>query len=236
MALTNLGDIFTEFLVRNNRTTTDSFITDAMLQDWTRMSHTWAASYHKWPFTEGRIQTTYAGGGGPDGDEWFFEGYKSDSLRLLQVGGKLLTKLNFADYQIFREESPSATDRVFSDFGRTVFINPRADVSGTLTAYLQYAPTIDPTDLTANTIFSGFDEEGNESIVEKMMSYFKRREHLVQEAELHDQRAAVKLEEIWKRTLDEQYAYQTHPDRGGMFKRFNVLDGRPGDEIKRDQW
>lgn len=234
--LNNVGDIITEVLVRNNRTTVDSFVTDTMLQDWTRMSHLWASSYHKWPFTEGRISTTYTTGGGEGSDEWFFEGYKADSLRMLLIGGKRLNKLNFEDYQIMREESPEGDDRAFSDFGRTVYINPRADVSGTLVAYLQYTPILDPTDLTATTIFSGFDEEGNEAIVEKITGYLKRREHLPQEAELHDQRAAVKLEEIWKRVQDEQYAYKTHPERGGMFERFDVLDGRPTDEFKRNQF
>lgn len=235
--LNSIGDIQTEVLVRNNRTTTDAFVTDAMLQDWTRQAHKWAASLHKWPFTEGRITTTFAAGTGAGGDEWSFEGYKADSFRLVQVGGKRLLKLNFEDYQILREVEPSADDRVYSDFGRLVFINPEADVSGSLTAYGQYEPVIDPTDLTAATVFSGYDEEGNEAIVEKMTSYLKEREHLPQEVQLHDQRATAKLEEIWKRVLDEQYAYQTHPDRQGMFKRFNVLRGTAEDElVKRDQF
>ena len=86
------------------------------------------------------------------------------------------------------------------------------------------------------TIFSGNNEEGNEAIVEKMTSYLKRREHLMNEAELHDQRAVMKLEEVWKRILDEQYAYQTTPERGGMFTRFDVLEGTVGDELNTDQF
>ena len=230
--LRTTGDIMTEVLVRNNLTTTDGFITDSILQDWTRMAHKWSSSFHKWPFTEGRISTTFTAV-----EEWDFEGYKTDSFRIIQVGGKRLKKLDFANYQIFREEEPSSDERVFSDFGRTVFINPNIDLSGTLTAWGQYEPNLDPTDLTSLTVFSGYDEEGNEAIVEKMQSYLKRREHLPQEAELHDQRALAKLDEIWKRILDEQYAYQTHPDSGGMFKRFDVLEGAEREEItKRDQF
>lgn len=221
MSLNNVGDIQTEFLVRNNRTTTDTFITDAMLDDWLRDSHVWAAGSKKWPATEGRVSTTYTS----SQEEWNFEGYKSDSFRIIQVGGKRLDKKNFADYQIYREEEPSGTDRIYSDFGRLVFINPYIDASGTLIAYGQYMPTIDPTDKTATTIFSGYEEEGNEAIVEKMSGYLKRREHLPQEAELHDQRAAAKLEEVWNKIRAEQYAYQTHRDRGGMFSRFDVLQG-----------
>lgn len=237
MALKTRDNIFTEVLVRNNRTTTDSFITDTMLKSWYADAHLWAASYHKWPFTEGRISTTYTTGTGVNNDEWSFEGYKTDSFRIIQVGGKRLEKLNFEDYQIMREETPESDDRVFSDFGRVVFINPNADVSGTLVAYGQYTPYVDVTDETGVTVFSNFDEEGNEAIVEKISSYLKRRLQMPQEAELHDQRAVAKLEEVWRRIQDEQYAYKTHEDRGGMWARIDVVDGQKySDEIKRDQF
>ena len=230
--LNTTGDIMTEVLVRNSITTTDTYITDAILQDWTRQAHKWAASQHKWPFTEGRVSTTFT-----TTEEWSFEGYKADSFRILQIGGKRLQKLDFANYQIFREEEPSASDRVFADFGRLVFINPNVDLSGTLTAWGQYEPNLDPTDLTATTVFSNNNEEGNEALVEKMSSFLKRRQHLPDEAELHDARATGKLDEIWKRILDEQFAYQTHADSGGLFKRFDVLRGLGNDElIRRDQF
>ncbi len=231
MSLLNLGDIQTEVLVRNNRTTTDSFITDAMLQDWTRMAHTWAAAYKKWPCTEGRIQTTWAGI-----EEINFEGYKADSIRFVTVGGKRLQKLNFENYQLMKEVTPSLTDRVYSDYGRTNFFNTSTDVSGTLVAYGQYQPLLDPTDLTAETVFSSWDAEANEAIVEKMSSYLKRREHLAEEAELHDQRAAAKLEEVSKRIGEEQFAYQNRAG-DGMYKRFDVLRGGfAADIFKRDQF
>lgn len=229
-------NIFTEVLVRNNRTTTDGFITDTNLKDWFKNSHIWASSYKKWPFTEGRISTTFTTGSGSNSDEWYFENYKSDSIRLITIGGSRLQKLNFADYQIYREEQPTGTDRVFTDYGRIVFVNPNIDLSGTMVAYTQYQPYIDVTDENSVTIFSNYDEEGNEAIVEKMTSYLKRREHLAQEAELHDQRAKAKLDEVWQRIKDEQYAYQSHPDRGGAWKRFDVLNGRGFSDINEDRF
>jgi len=236
--LNTVGDIITEVLVRNTRSTTDGFITDTMLQDWIKQAHKWSAAFHKWPFTEGRVSTTFTTGSGENTDEWNFEGYKADSFRIIQIGGKRLQKLNFEDYQIFREETPDADDRVFSDFGRTVFINPNIDASGTLTAWGQYEPVLElGADFDGKTIFSGYDEEGNEAIVEKMSCYLKRRMRLLNEAEAHEQRAAVKLEEIWKRILDEQYAYQTTPERGGMFKRIDVINGGLEDDLfNRDQF
>lgn len=225
--MTNIAsEIQKEVLVRGARTTSDTDITDAILTGWYSQAVRWASAYHKWPFTEGRIQTTYA-----STEEWSFEGYKADSFRILQVGGKRLQKLNFEDYQIMREETPEADDRVFSDFGRTVFINPNADVSGTLTAYGQYQPYVDVTDESGKTVFSDYDEEGNEAVVEKMLGYLKKRDKLMEESQMHETQANVILDNVWNKVQGERYAYQTHPERGGMFERIDVVNGTFEDEI-----
>lgn len=218
--------IFTEFLVRNNRTTTDSFITDTTLKNWYANAHAWGSSFHKWPFTEGKIETTYT-----STESWNFEGYKADSIRMILVGGARLKKTSFEEYMTFKEERPTDSDRIFTDYGRTILINTAADVSGTLVAYGQYQPYIDVTDETGTTIFSDWDEEANEAMVEKMTSYLKRREHLADEAELHDQRAAAKLDEVYKRVLDEQFKYQAAPHSAGMFDRINVIGGGYEDDL-----
>ncbi len=228
-------DIFTQVLVRSNRTTTDGFITDTMLKAWFFDAHKWACSYHKWPFTTGRVTTTFATGSGPGSDEWYFEDYKANSIRMMQIGGKRLTKLNFEDYLIFREEEPSGDTRVYSDFGRTVFINPNIDASGSVVAYMQYEPYVDVTDENGLTLFSGFDEEGNEAIVMEMASKLLYREnptptfvrgHMISASiGAHDDAVQI-LDEMWKRVLDENYKYQTSPDSGGQFHRFDILTGR----------
>lgn len=232
MALNTLGDIQDEFLVRGNVATSVGFVTDTILNDWTRIAAVSAGASHKFPFTEGRVSTTFAGT-----EEWSFEGYKADSFRLVQIGGKRLRKLDFRNYQTFREEEPSADERVFSDFGRVLFINPNVDLTGTLTAWGQYTPVIDPTDKAATTIFSGSDEEGNEAILLQMLSYLKDREKKAGESKAFADRAQLILDGIWERVKDEQYQYQTHMDSGGMFKRFNILEGGFEEEIfRRDQF
>lgn len=231
-------DIFTEVLVRNNRTTTDTFITDTSLKNWYKEAHVWATSAHKWPFTEGKNSTTYTTAVTDDMGNAIIqypEGWKADSVRILTVGGKKLDKLAFNSFLRYIENNSTDTARIYSDYARQIYVNVRADVSGTLTAYGQYMPIIDVTDETGITIFSDFDEEGNEAIVEKMSSYLKRREHIVDEAELHDQRAVAKLEEIWKRVEDEQFAYQTRNQ--SMYEDFNVLTGdRSSLNFKRNQF
>ena len=220
-------DVFTEVLVRNNRTTTDGFITDTMLKSWYKESHVWATAVHKWPFTEGKNSTTYTTSVTDDLGNVvvsYPEGWKADSIRVLTIGGKRMDKQVFSSFLRFLEDNTGSTERIYSDFARQLYVNVNADVSGTLTAYGQYMPIIDVTDETGITIFSDYDEEGNEAIVEKMTGYLKRREHLPDEAELHDQRAMVKLEEVWKRIQDEQYAYETKDQN--MFEDFDVLNGR----------
>lgn len=234
--LNNISDILNQVLVRGNVSTTsasDGLYTDTILNQWINDATRFATSYRKWPFTEGRVSTTYVSGT----EEYTYpENFKSDSIRLLQVGGKRLDKRNFVDYQSYREDSSTGTKKIYSDFGRIYFINPNSGVSGTITVYGQFLPAqIDPSDKTTLTVFSNADEEGNEAIVEEILCYAKQREKLPQEAQYHHNRAIEILEGVWKRYQDEQFGYQT--ENRSIFKRFDVLDGAQQDEIfKRDQW
>lgn len=233
--LNNIGDIQGEFLVRGNITTTSGFYTDTIINDWTRIAHDFAVGYKKWPFTEGRISTTYVADTSDVGLA-YPEGWKADSIRFLQVGGKRLKKVNFYDYQTFREDNVSANDRIFSDFGQLYFINPNADVSGTTTAWGQYTPIIDPTDLSATTVFSLYGNEGNEAIVNEMMSYAMTKKEKTNEANNYHKKAQEILEGIWLRIGAEQSGYQPYEGEG-IWKRFDVLNGGfREDIIKRNQW
>ena len=227
------GDIRTDVIVKLGITTTAAYYTETILNTWINDSYKWACAYKKWPFTEGRISTTYT-----TTEEWDFEGYKPDSFRILQVGGKRYQKLNFEDYQIYKEEEVSGTDKVFSDFGGLVFVNSSAGGSGTMTAYGQYTPAnIDVTDLTATTVFTDGEEEGHEAMVQKVLYYAHEREKKFELANAHEAKAKDILEGLWGRVEDEQFNYQTHRSRGGWFKRINVLGGGVSDEIiRRDQF
>ena len=232
------GDIKTEVLVRSGKDTTSAWTSEAFINDWINQAHRWAAGYKPWPYTEGRTSTTYS----TASEEWDFEGYRADSFRLLQIGGKRLRKLNFEDYQIFKEEESSADDRVFSDFGGLVFVNTKVDASGTLTAWGQYMPATIPdgdgaTADDLETVFSEGGDEGNQAVIEETLSYIANRENKRDIANNHHGLAKQLLDELWKRIQDEQYGYQTHPARQGMYQRFDVLRGAQTDElIRRDQF
>lgn len=248
MALRTTGDIITEVLVRNNRTTTDGFITDTIIQGWLKDAHMFTTSYHKWPVTEGRASTTFASYvTNEDGylQGTYFEGWKSDSIRALTIGGKKVTKTNFYKFQKFLEDNPNATDRIFTDRARIIYVNPNIDLSGTVTAWGQYSPILDVTDMTATTVFSDADEEGNEAIVHEMSSYMFDRESpstslvrgkQVSPSIVKHQKAIEILDLMWKRVGDEQFGYNTTQD-DGMFKRFDVLRGGFKEDLfRRDQF
>lgn len=229
--LYTVGDIMNEFLARAYSSTTVGFFSDARVKDWIQQGHQMAAAYKKWPHTQGRLSTTYA-----SVEEWVFEGYRPDAFRIVQVGGKRLQKVNYEDYLNYKEDQPSGQEKIFSSYGGTMFINTAADISGTLTVFGQFVPSLDITDLTATTIFSASSPDANEAIVEYMMFVAKSREKKFrQEALGHRQLAESILDRAWKNYEDEQFANQTK-DRS-MFKRFDILSGRGIDDLnRRDQF
>lgn len=238
------ADIITQVLVRNNRTTTDSFITDTMLNAWLNDAHVWAAGYHKWPFTENYTTLGTFGSEQYPYSSSLAANVKSDSIRYIATGDisdtsslKRFRKVTLTEYLKYREDYTSGTDRIFSDFNRTAFVNPMArDASGSVYAFYQYLPSTINVESTS-TIFTNYDPEGNEALVEKMTNYLKRREHLTEEAEIHDQRAVAKLDELWKVIQDEQAMYQAAPTSEGLFERMDVLGGGfRADIFKRDQF
>lgn len=232
------GEIKNDVIVKLGITTTTAYYTDTILNDWIQQAERWATAYKKWPFTEGRVSTTFAAGAGVNSDEWVFEGLKADTIRIMQIGDKLLDKLNFEDYLIFRQQKPESNDRIYTDYGKLVYINPKVDASGTLTVYAQFAPAeIDVTDVSAQTVFTGNEEEGNEAIVEKVLYYANTREKKLNDAQLHDQRAVSILDGMEGIIEDEQFDYKTHSTRGGMWRRVDVVEGHGVDEsFRRNQF
>ena len=235
------GDIRTEILVRMGKDTTSAWTSEPILNDWINQAHKWAAGYKKWPFTEGRASTTFASlASSTDGylAGSYPEGWKSDSIRMLTIDGKRVKKTDFYKFQSFLQDNSSSSERIFSDFGRLYYINPRIDISGSVVAWGQYTPAdIDDGDGndTTETVFVG-EDEGNQAIIEEALSYALKRDNRVKESIEHHNIAKVHLEEVYKRIADEQFGYQSTKD-DGMFERFDVLEGGFRDEIfKRDQF
>ncbi len=240
-----------------NQSTTVAFYTEQIIKDFFDNAHQWAASQAKWPFTEGRYSTTTASAVTNE-DGWttlqYPEGFKNDSVRLLTVGGKRFDKRNFYKFQQFFQDNTADTSKQFTDFGRTIYINPNAsDFSGTVTMWGTYNVAASNYDTAASgvgdpngtTIFTDVANEGNEAIVAKMMSYALQREKspvtlvrgkMASASAFEAQKAEEILQAIWKDIAEEQYNYQDTQNEG-MWKRFDVTRGGFKEDIfRRDQW
>lgn len=221
----DVNDIKNQVLVRLGAGTSLGFYTDTILTDWFTLANKWASTYKKWQYTEGRVSTTYSS----STEEWSYpEGWRPDSIRMLQVGGKRCQKLTFDDYQRFREDNADSTDKVFSDYGLTYYINPNAGLSGTTVVYGQYTPYWDITDEDYKTVFSGTMEDGNEAIIQRMLSYAMEKEKKTQESMAYYEKAKEILDGMYKSFQDEQFAYQTK--NRGIWSDFDVLEGGVSDK------
>ena len=222
------SELQTEVFVRGAIDTTSGFITETMVRKWLGDANTWAAAYKKWPFTEYKNKST-AFTSGTETYAYPNTSFKTDSIRIMQVGSCLFEKKNFSDYLKYREDYASGTDKIFSDFGRTLYINPNC-ASGTIYAYAQYTPIIIGTIAasTDSTVFSSYDAEGDDAVIQKALSWVSLRKGDLKKAADYGDRAKLLLEEIWQRCKDEQFAYQTK-DRE-MFEGFDVLEGGEFDE------
>ena len=226
-------EIIDAVLVKNNITTsaTGKF-TDQIMRGWLDLAHKWATARHKTPLTEGRISTTFTG----LEEVPYPEGWKSDSIRYMEIGGIRFDKTLFQDYKDYRQNYPSGADEIFTDFARTIFVNTGAAASGSLVAYGQYTPTtIDGTDEDALTVFSDADQEGNEAIIEEMSRYVRQRERKADEAEVHHQNAIRILDGLYGHIGGEQFGYK--PKDSEMFKQIDVLSGQDHDDrIRRNRF
>lgn len=229
MALQTSEDIKAEFIVRGQQNTASGFLNDTILNDWVQEKHRWSASYKKWPFTEGRVSTTYASALTTDEDGnlrgEYPEGWKPDSIRLMKIGGKWITKMNFQAFHRWREDQPDANgveSRQFTDYGRLYYLSPNIDISGTIVLWGQFTPA--DLDVTGgNTIFSNVDEDGNEAIVEAMLGELEMRKLDQRAAQGHMAKAAALLNGLWDKIVQEQPQYRNNDT--GMFEHFDVLQG-----------
>ena len=195
-----------------------AYYTDSILNGFIKNSVVWASGYRKWPYTEGRVSTTWAS----TEENVYPEGWKRDSIRYAQLGGKRLQKMDFESYQRFREDQPDATDRNYTDHNGLYFINPNIDLSGTTTLWGQYTPYVDE---ESSTPFSEVADDGNEAVIQRMMSYSMEKEKKTNEAIAYYQKAKEILDALWKQIQDEQFGYHTNMS---MFDDFDVLSGTNG--------
>jgi len=223
------SELQTEFFVRGGIDTTNTFTTETMCRRWLDEAHIWAAAYKKWPFTEYMDSSgTYTNG--TAAYNYPNVNYKTDSIRYLLVGTDPFHKKVFTDFGQYFVDYPSGTDKMFTDYGRILYINPHC-TSGTIYCFGQLTPpTLGLVESSASsTVFNNYDPEGNDAVIDKALSYASRRMRKFADAMDYENRARTTLDELWKRIQDEQAMYQTK-DRS-LFEALDILreneDGNP---------
>ena len=104
----------------------NDLFTDADLGDWVQAGVNKAWDFKPWAFTEGDWKTTSTS----DGYNDYPSDCEDESIDTLYINGYEYRKLNFPDYEKFLADTPTATDRVWSEHKRFYFYNVNADAVG----------------------------------------------------------------------------------------------------------
>ena len=225
-------DIKTEVLVRLSKSTTTSFYTDEILEDWINQAHIWAAGYRKWPFTEYMDKSLAFTA---DTEEYSYPNVslKTDSIRLMKIGTESnwtentkFGKKEIDSYMMYREDYPDGEDEIFSDHKRVIYINPNC-ASGTIYAFGQLMPsdfTIGDGGDASETVFSeAAEDEGDEAIIENVLSKAWKKEKKFTISLQHYELAKSILNDLWENVKGEQQGYQTK--NKSLFETFDVVKG-----------
>lgn len=202
----NFGEQIIELNNRLSITVTNTFWTPAMLESWLNQANRWACFYKHWPQTE-RARFTPSRANALFYD--YPERFRTDSIRRLEIqqaDGKMLkyTKKRYEDFMDYIQNNPAGTDRIFSDFRRQYFINPKVEVAGReICVWGQESPDV----LTLDTDITPFTE-GEEAIIKRALMIALQKAKKYREAAIERDEAKLILEQIWERSLEEQAQYQ----------------------------
>lgn len=136
------------------------------------------------------------------------------SIQRLYFSGKKYDKKAFQDFLDYVDESqeaslpPAPNNHIFAEYGRQFFVYPGVSVAGVNDGLVwgNIQPP-DLTDATTKTIFSLWDDSGNEAIVKKNISVLMER---LDPAFANEQKAeaVALLTLIWKKVVTENQKNQ----------------------------
>jgi len=200
-----------EVIARLSINTTNEFWTVDMIKNWLNQANRWACTYKFWPFTE-KAKYTLSRANALYYD--YPESFRSDSIRLLQIeqdDGTMADyqKVRYEDFMKYILDNPDGTDKIFSDFKRQFFINPKVPVDGKqICVWGQEKPALLVND-NDTTPFSEGDEAGEEAIIKRAVMIALQKARRYQEAAVERDEARLILEDCWARIQEEQAGYQS---------------------------
>ncbi|MEB3215395.1 MAG: hypothetical protein VKN72_03910 [Nostocales cyanobacterium 94392] len=174
-----------------------------------------AWDYKPWDFTEGSKTATTVSDMTTNGYADYPNDFQSGSTYLLKIAGKEYKKLIFQDYLKFLEDYPDATDRVWSEQKRFIFINANAYTAGeTLDLYGKLMPPILSNDadiLPFSPDSDNYEHSGNEAII--LLGYSEalgsEKKKNPQQAEIERGKAYQILDLLWKPFADARSLLQS---------------------------
>lgn len=235
------GDLRTTILVRSGKDTTSAWLSESIINDMIDDANTWVSGYRKWAFSEGRASTTFASlvtdeDGLLRGE--LPENWKTDSIRMMTIGGKIVDKKEYTTFRKFLEQNSPTNKRYFTDLARSYYVNAGIDISGTVTVYGQYTPARiadgDANDLTEIPVTSL--DETTEALIQEVLSYIASRDQNDNLASSKHEKAEKILINLWNRIQEEQSNYQSASVEG-MWKRIDILQGAAVDDLNNpNRW
>jgi hypothetical protein len=180
----------------------------------------WARTYKKWSLLESTgsdlIDAT--------GNYPYPTGMATKSAFLITVAGYRYEKVRYEDYLKYFEDQSTGTDKIWAEYGRTIYINGNAcSVGNAVVIYGQ--KTIADMSADADTsFFSAGEPSGDEAIVLKAVADLLDKEKTKQgESKIKLNEAMVILEQIWSRITENnpREVLKNTP----RFKKINVITG-----------
>lgn len=156
---------YTDVLAGTNDLFSDSDLTDAIQAG---VNVAW--DQERWQFTLDALKTIVSADDLSNGYLDYPNTFEDESLFLLTVNGGEWGKRNFADYQRYFSDNPSATDKLWSEFKREYFVNVNSLALGeeiVVHGKLRAPTMVNPTDKLPFSPENDNDENsGNRAIVE----------------------------------------------------------------------
>lgn len=192
-----------------------------------------AWDYRNWPFTQNSATGTTAGAtiAAP-------QTLMAGSIFLLRINSKEYKKLLYEDYLKYLEDYSSATDRIWSEYKRTIYLNANSFTVGQ--AYELYGKGLAPTLSSSGDLLpfspdaDNYEHSGNEAIVQLAYSEALDSEKLNKspQAEIERKKAYDTLNILWKPFAESRALLQSKgramfntPDFFGGSSKSSVNNG-----------
>jgi hypothetical protein len=205
----------------------NDLFTDADLVDCVQAGANKAWDFKPWAMTEGDWKTVSTS----DGYNDYPSDCEEESIDVLYIAGYEYRKLNFADYEKFLADNPTATDRIWSEHKRFYFYNVNADTVGSEIWFKgkKRAPTLSTgTDLLPfSPTTDNQENSGNRAIVNLAYAEALASEKLKQyaQADVEEKKAFAILATLWA-PIGARRSVEQSQDRP-IFDVPDFFGGRP---------